>query len=200
MVTTGIRRAPARNPRRRQTYNDVPAAIAAAPRRRRRSSRGTAREESRAMRSAFGLLLALLLLLIPRATEAASVEKPVSSRCGRHVVETGRGPVRLDGRVLSATGADVRILVAPAWRRGCSAVAWVDLRGTERHLMVVPSIGAGAEMLSWTLPPTIGDERIFWVGRNRIAVGVAMLQPRAMANWSNPRPAARRKSPRSPSV
>jgi hypothetical protein len=135
------------------------------------------------MRSAFGLVLALLLL-IPRATEAASLEKPVVSRCGRHVVEMGRGSVRLDGKALPSSGAEVSILVAPAWRRGCSAVAWVELRGTERHLIVVPSIGNGAETLSWTLPPTIGDERIFWVGRSRIAVGVAMLKPRAMATWS----------------
>ena len=136
------------------------------------------------MRSAFGLVL-VLLLVIPRPTEAASIEKPVISRCGRHVVEMARGLVRLDGKALRANGAaGVELLVGPAWRRDCSAVAWVELRGTARRLIVVPSIGDGAEALSWALPPTIGDERIFWVGRSRIAVGVVMLQPRAMASWS----------------
>jgi hypothetical protein len=136
------------------------------------------------MRSAFGLVLGLVLLVLPRPSEAAALEKPVISRCGGHVVELARGLVHLDGKALRSSGAEVEILVAPAWRRGCSAVAWVELRGTERHLIVVPSIGDGAEALSWALPPTLGDERIFWVGRSRIAVGVVMLQPRAMASWS----------------
>ena len=135
------------------------------------------------MRSAFGLVLALLLV-IPRPAEAASLEKPVISRCGRHVVEMARGLVRLDGKALHSSGGEVEILVAPAWRRDCTAVAWVELRDTKRHLIVVPSIGDEIEALSWALPPTIGDERIFWVGRSRIAVGVVMLQPRAMASWS----------------
>jgi hypothetical protein len=136
------------------------------------------------MRSAIGLVLGLLLLVIPRPTEAASLEKPLISRCGRHVVEVARGLVHLDGKVLRSSAGEVEILVAPAWRRGCSAVAWVELRGTERLLIVVPSIGDGAEVLSWALPPTVGDERIFWIGRSRIAVGAVMLQPRAMASWS----------------
>jgi hypothetical protein len=135
------------------------------------------------MRSQLGLVLALVLAA-PRAALAATPEKPVVSRCGRHVVEIERGAVRLDGKPLPSRGPEVELLVAPAWRRGCSAVAWVDRRGTERRLMVVPSMGPAAEALSWALPPTRDQERIFWVGANRIAVGVAMLQPRAMASWS----------------
>jgi hypothetical protein len=140
------------------------------------------------MRSAFGLVLTLLLVL-PGATEAASLEKtvrPVVSRCGRHVAEVVRGAVRLDKKPVQSSAADVEveILVAPAWRSDCRAVAWVELQGTDRRLVVVPSLDAGAQQLSWALPPTLGDERIFWVGRSRIAVGVAMLQPRAMASWS----------------
>jgi hypothetical protein len=100
------------------------------------------------------------------------------------VVEMVGGAVRLDGKPVRSSAAEGEILVGPAWRRGCSAVAWVDLRGAERRLMVVPSIGDGAEALSWALPPTRGEERIFWVGPSRIVVGVAMLRPRAMASWS----------------
>ncbi len=138
------------------------------------------------MRRAIGLVVTLLLVL-PGAAEAAALEKaarPMVSRCGRHVAEVVRGSVRLDKKPVQSGAADVEILVAPAWRRDCSAVAWVELQGTDRRLVVVPSFDAGAQQLSWTLPPTIGDERIFWVGRSRIAVGVAMLQPRAMASWS----------------
>jgi hypothetical protein len=141
------------------------------------------------MQSVFGLMLALFMI-IPRATQAASIEKafrrppPGVSHCGRHVVEVARGAVRLDGETMGMSGDEVEMVVAPTWRRDCGSVAWVELRGTERRLVVVPTIGAGAQSLSWALPPGAGDERIFWVGRSRIAVGVAMLQPRAMASWS----------------
>lgn len=141
------------------------------------------------MQSVFGLVLALFTI-IPRATEAASIEKPFRrpppavSHCGRHVVEVARGAVRLDGEAMGPSGEEVEMVVAPTWRRDCGSVAWVEMLGTERRLIVVPTIGAGAQSLSWALPPTAGDERIFWVGRSRIAVGVAMLQPRATASWS----------------
>ncbi len=135
------------------------------------------------MRIGFGLVVALLLL-IPRTTEAAAPAKPVESRCGRHVVEMERGTVHLDGRTLASGGDHGKLLVAPAWRHDCSAVAWVELRGPVRYLIVVPAIGNGGEALSWALPPKDGEEHIFWVGRSRIAFGVAMLRPRAMASWS----------------
>lgn len=141
------------------------------------------------MQTAFGLVLALLLVM-PRATQAASIEKgfrrppPAVSRCGRHVVEVGQGGISLDGEPMGLRGNGIDMVVAPTWRSDCGSVAWVELQGTERRLIVVPTIGAGAQSLSWALPPKAGDERIFWVGRSRIAVGVAMLQPRAMATWS----------------
>jgi hypothetical protein len=138
------------------------------------------------MRRALGLVLTLLLL-IPCAAQAASsgkLSQPVVSRCGRHVVELVGGAVRLDGKALKSRVGEIEIVVAPAWRRDCSAVAWVERQGKERRLLVVPSIGDGAESLVWALPPTLGDERIFWVGRSRVAVGVAMLRPRATATWS----------------
>jgi hypothetical protein len=106
------------------------------------------------------------------------------SRCGGHIVEMARGGVRLDGEVIESRADDLEMVVAPSWRRDCGSVAWVELRGTDRRLIVVPTIGAGAQSLSWALPPTVGDEHIFWVGRSRVAVGVAVLQPRATASWS----------------
>lgn len=150
---------------------------------------GMAREEACYMRRTFGLVLTLLMV-IPCATQAASNEKrspraaPVVSRCGRHVVEVVRGAVRLDGKSMESSGAKVEIVVAPTWRRDCGSVAWMEQQGTERRLIVVPAIGIAEPSLSWALPRTVGDERIFWVGHRRIAVGVAMLQPRAMASWS----------------
>ena len=135
------------------------------------------------MRIAFGMALTFLLLLAD-APEAAAIEStsgPMVSRCAGHVAEVVRGAVRLDGKSLPSEG---ELVVAPVWRRDCSAVAWVEVKGTERRLVVVPSLHTDAQQLSWVLPPTLGDERIFWVGRRRVAVGVAMLRPRAMASWS----------------
>jgi hypothetical protein len=146
------------------------------------------------MRRAFGLVLALFmaipLTVIPRAAQAASIDKAFRRapaevfRCRRHVVEVAQGAVRLDGEPVESSGGEVEMVIAPTWRRDCGSVAWVEQQGTERRLIVVPTIGEGAQSLSWALPPRAGDERIFWVGRSRIAVGVAMLQPRAMASWS----------------
>jgi len=141
----------------------------------------------------FGLVLALLLVA-PCASQAASPGKPsrqaasAVSRCGRHTIDVLGGSVRLDGTTLESSGGEVQIVIAPKWRRDCRAVAWVEQKGTARRLMVVPSIvpsiEGGAQSLHWTLPPTGGSERIFWVSRSRISVGIALLRPRATASWS----------------
>jgi hypothetical protein len=139
---------------------------------------------------AFGSVLVLLTVIPGAMTQAAERQEPsrssapLVSHCGRHVLEAVHGAVRLDGKSLESSGNEVEIVVAPTWRRDCGAVAWVEQQGRERRLMVVPSIGAGTGALQWALPPTGGGERIFWVGRSRITVGVAALQPRAMASWS----------------
>ncbi|MES1166054.1 MAG: hypothetical protein ABUR63_09865, partial [Verrucomicrobiota bacterium] len=98
-----------------------------------------------------------------------------------------RGTVRLDGESIgTSTGpnAKVEIVGAPTWRRDCGSVAWMEQQGPTRQLIVIPAVSAGTAALSWALPRTSGGERIFWVGRRRIAVGVALLKPRAMASWS----------------
>jgi hypothetical protein len=156
------------------------------------------------VRGGFGVVLAFLAVAsgttgMVTATAAAAIEEtarptrsaapPVTFRCGRHIVDVAGKTVRLDGRPLSSSGDEVEIVVAPKWRRDCGAVAWVETNGSERRLVVVPSItplrrGAAIEALHWTLPPADGHERIFWVGQSQITVGVAMLKPRAIASWS----------------
>jgi hypothetical protein len=154
------------------------------------------------VRGGFGVVLALLaaapgatgMVTAPAAAAigetarpARSAAPPVTFRCGRHVVDVAGTAVRLDGRPLSSSGGEMEIVVAPKWRRDCGAVAWVETSGSERHLVVIPSVapsrGAATESLHWTLPPADGDERIFWVGRSRITIGVAVLKPRAVASW-----------------
>jgi hypothetical protein len=156
------------------------------------------------VRGGFGVVLAFLAVAsgttgMVTATAAAAIEDtartaraavapPVIFRCGRHVVDVAGTTVRLDGRPLPSSDGAVEIVVAPKWRRDCGAVAWVQTGGSGRRLVVVPSVvpssGAATESLHWTLPPADGDERIFWVGRSRITVGVAVLKPRAIASWS----------------
>lgn len=111
-----------------------------------------------------------------------------SSRCGRHVVEVAGKTIRLDGAAVVSNHARAeppQIAVAPRWRRDCGAVAWVEVNGAERRLVVIPSVAAApGPALNWTLPPPKGNERIFWIGRARITVGAAALKPRAIASWS----------------
>jgi hypothetical protein len=155
------------------------------------------------VRGRFGVVLALLVVAVDTAgtvtaIAAAAIEEtarptrsaalPATFRCRRHVVDVAGTTVRLDGRRLSSRDGEAEIVVAPRWRRDCGAVAWVETSGSERRLVVVPSVvpsrGEATESLRWTLPPADGDERIFWVGRSRITVGVAVLKPRAIASWS----------------
>jgi len=121
------------------------------------------------------------------ATRRASFRSS-SSRCGRHVVEVAGETIRLDGAAVVSDHARAeppQIAVAPRWRRDCGAVAWVEVNGGERRLVVIPSVAAAAApALNWTLPPPQGSERIFWIGRARITVGATALKPRAVASWS----------------
>ena len=111
-------------------------------------------------------------------------QAPVVSHCGSHRVEVAQGDVHIDGHALESDGAEDKIVVAPTWRRDCGAVAWIALKGGERRLVVVPSVEDDVQSIRWDLPMSEEDERIFWVGRKRITVGVATLRPHAMASWS----------------
>jgi len=51
--------------------------------------------------------------------------------------------------------------------------------------MVVPDVGAPAEALPWSLPVVASDDQIFWAGPRRVVVGPALLNPRAVASWTD---------------
>jgi hypothetical protein len=148
------------------------------------------------MRHSFGRLavvvvavMAALILAVPSAASARTTKTRHSrpgpvSHCGSHRVEFARGNVRLDGHALESDSAEDKIVVAPTWRRDCGAVAWIARKGGERRLVVVPSVDEDVQSIRWDLPMSDEDERIFWVARKRITVGVATLKPHAMASWS----------------
>ena len=150
---------------------------------------GTGREDVWTMRSFIGLLGGFLIV-VPCAAQAASPGKPtrapstMTSRCGRHVVQFVAGSVRVDDEVVVSRASAVEIAIAPNWRHDCSSVAWVEREGMARRLVVIPTVGRGAQSLHWVLPLAAENDHIFWVGRSRISVGPVLLKPRAIASWS----------------
>jgi hypothetical protein len=136
------------------------------------------------------LLVVVAIMALPsvasaRTTKSRAHERaPVVSHCGHHRVEVAHGDVQVDGHRLESDSAEDKIIVAPTWRRDCGAVAWIAVKDGERRLVVVPSVEEDLQSIRWDLPMSGEDERIFWVGRKRITVGVATLQPHAVASWS----------------
>lgn len=106
------------------------------------------------------------------------------SPCGRHVVVVSSGVVRLDGSRLHPDSGTVHILSPPAWRSDGRALAWIERRAGRVQLVVVPEIGAGAEIMPWVLPGFAPGDRVFWAGSTRIVVGADALAPRAVASWT----------------
>lgn len=100
------------------------------------------------------------------------------------MVQFVTGSVRVDDEVVASGASGVEIAIAPSWRHDCRSVAWVERRGTDRQLVVIPTVGRGGQSLHWVLPPAAEDDHIFWVGRSRISVGPVLLKPRAIASWS----------------
>lgn len=109
---------------------------------------------------------------------------PVTSPCGRHVVEVARGGVLIDGRRVRASDDDVFVVAPPIWRRDGSALAWIERSRGEARLVVVPDLDTGHETLPWTLPAVSREDRVFWTGPKRVVVGPAVLAPRAIATWT----------------
>jgi hypothetical protein len=109
---------------------------------------------------------------------------PVTSPCGRHVVEVARGAVLIDGRRVRSADSDVFVVAPPTWRRDGSALAWIERSRGEARLVVVPDLDGAPDPLPWTLPTVSTSDRVFWAGDRRVVVGPAVLAPRAIATWS----------------
>lgn len=110
---------------------------------------------------------------------------PVTSPCGRHVVEVAGGAVLIDGRRVRSADGDVFVIAPPTWRRDGSALAWIERSRGEARLVVVPDLDGAPDPLPWTLPAVSTDDRVFWAGQRRVVVGPAVLAPRAIATWSD---------------
>jgi hypothetical protein len=109
---------------------------------------------------------------------------PVTSPCGRHVVEVRDGGVFLNGRRVSPAGGAVYLPEAPTFRGDGGAVAWLERTAGETRLVVLPELTRRAEPLPWSLPGVASDDHVFWAGANRVVIGPQMLQPRAVATWT----------------
>jgi hypothetical protein len=116
--------------------------------------------------------------------EAAWARGRARARCGRHTWEVSRGAVLVDGRRVDTDGAAVKILAAPSCRADGTALAWIERRGADTRLVVLPEMDRRAAPLPWPLPFAITTEQVFWASRTRVVVGPSMLAPRAVASWT----------------
>ncbi len=109
---------------------------------------------------------------------------PVTSPCGRHVVSVVGGAVFVDGRRVHPDTGSVYVLVPPIWRRDGGAVAWLERGDGETRLVVMPEMGRATQALPWSLPAATAADQVFWAGSNRVVIGPGLLQPRAVASWT----------------
>jgi hypothetical protein len=106
------------------------------------------------------------------------------SPCGRHIVEVESGAVFVDGRRIHPSVGAVQVLHAPSWRADGDALAWLERRAGETRLVVLPELAHPADTIVWPLPKALAQDQVHWAGANKIVVGPEMLQPRAVASWS----------------
>ena len=91
----------------------------------------------------------------------------------------------IDGRRVRSADADVFVIAPPTWRGDGSAAGLDRAQPDEARLVVVPDPDGAPEPLPWTLPAVSTDDRVFWAGKRRVVVGLAVLAPRApIATWS----------------
>jgi hypothetical protein len=108
----------------------------------------------------------------------------VRSPSGHHVVEVDGGAVYLDGRCVHPEVGVVHVLSAPIFRSDSDAVAWVERGGGGTRLVVLPQLSSDAPAIAWPLPRALGQDRLHWAEANRVIVGPDLLQPRAVASWT----------------
>jgi hypothetical protein len=79
----------------------------------------------------------------------------------------------------------VDVLAPPRWRPDGDALAWLERHHGETRLVVLAQIEPAADPLVWLLPRALGQDRVHWAAANRVVVGPELLEPRAVATWSD---------------
>jgi hypothetical protein len=109
---------------------------------------------------------------------------PIKSPSGHHLVEVDGGAVYLDGQRVHPDVGMVHVLSSPVFRSDGDALAWVERGGGGTRLVVLPQLSSAAPAMAWPLPRALGQDRIHWAADNRVVVGPDLLQPRAVASWT----------------
>jgi hypothetical protein len=122
-----------------------------------------------------------------QARRRARREAPraIASPSGRHVLEIADGVVALNGLPVRATTGAVHVVGDPVWRADGGAVAWIERSLGETRLVVLPAVAVGSPPLAWVLPWAATDDRVHWAGAQRVVVGPVVVEPRAVASWTD---------------
>lgn len=110
---------------------------------------------------------------------------PQRSPGGIHLCEVDGGAVFVDGRRVHPDTGTVQVLGPPSWRSDGHALAWLERRHGETRLVVLPEVAQPSDPIVWPLPRALSGDRVLWAGDNKIVVGPELLQPRAVASWSD---------------
>jgi hypothetical protein len=92
-----------------------------------------------------------------------------------------RGAVFVDGQPMRQDTGAIDVLAPPAWRLDGLGLAWLERHRGDTRLVVLPELGAS--LLAWSLPRSLGHERVHWADDNRVVVGPVVTQPLAIASW-----------------
>lgn len=118
-----------------------------------------------------------------RVERSPQTMKPVASPDGRHVAEVIGGAVYVDGKRIRTADGNVSVLAPPIWRRDGRAVAWIERSNGQPRVVVIDGVGDRVAPLPLALPAVAADDRVFWAGPQRLHIGPALLNPRAVATW-----------------
>src|SRR5690349_945270 len=90
-----------------------------------------------------------------RQRAMAAREPETRSPCGRYVFEVRGGQIFVDGRLVAGAHGPVRLLHPPSWRQDGAAVAWLERKGSETRLVVVPDVETHTDPISWVVPHAV---------------------------------------------